>query len=271
MKILTANIALGLRDMDHLIPNLRGVCAYHSWTSFLVAILCPPLRGRWGGPSRSSKRIEYLRKHDNLSATLRLIEETAPDIVILNEVLPEIHGPRLDQHLRDLGYVHITYGFGAKYSDAHVSTLVATKEEAAPLPAVMPQQPYPGCGGGIAAVRTKSGISIIGAHMALDGTDLWRQQLQSIVNLVASEQSTGNTVIFAGDCNEIETQITPSLSRCGLFSVDTNKTLTCPTSLPHMFQKSVDHIYVPKTWVVRDFQAIPFGSDHLALCVAVNF
>jgi endonuclease/exonuclease/phosphatase family metal-dependent hydrolase len=270
MKILTANIALGLRNMDRLTTNVRGVAAYHSLSSFLVAIFCPPLRGHWGGPPRSLKRVEYLQQHENLDATIRLISEADPDILILNEVVPEIHRSRLDHSLKEMGFVAIVYGLGDKYPDAHVSTLVAVKQEADVILAAMPQLPYPGCGGGIAGLRLKNGMSVIGAHMALAGTDLWCQQLAAIATLVGDEKGLGNRAIFAGDCNETEEPINHSFSKLGLVSVDVHNTSTCPTSLPRIFRKSLDHIYVSNTWKIEDLRAIPFGSDHLALCAEVS-
>ena len=270
MKILTANIALGLQNMDSLTNNMRGLAAYHSWNSFLIAILCPPLRGRWGGPPYSSKRIEYLQKHEDIKATIRLISETNPDILVLNEVVPEIHRSQLDFALKEMGFATMAYGLGGKYPDAHVSTLVATKEEASVIPATMPQPPYPGCGGGIAGLRLKNGISIIGAHMALGGTDLWRKQLADIVTLIENEETLGNKVVFAGDCNETEKFINPSFLKAELTSVDKHETSTCPTSLPGIFQKSLDHIYIPNIWTLEDFRTIQFGSDHLALFAQIS-
>jgi endonuclease/exonuclease/phosphatase family metal-dependent hydrolase len=270
MKILTANVALGLRNMDRLAVNVRSLAAYHSWTSFLIAILCPPLRGRFGGPPHSAKRIEYLKKHENLGATIRLIAETNPDILILNEIVPEIHKPQLDVALKEMGFVSLTYGLGGKYRDAHASTLVATKEQAVVIPATMPQLPYPGCGGGIAALRLKNGVSVIGAHMAFRGNYLWHEQLESIASLIRNEQAFGNKVVFGGDCNETEKPITPVFSELGLVSSDKNKTATCPTSLPSIFQKSLDHIYVSNVWTIQNFRTISFGSDHLAVYADVS-
>ena len=270
MRILTANIALGLRNVNRLVTNMRGIAAYHSWSSFLVALLCPPLRGRWGGSSYSSKRIEYLQRHEDLDATIRLVSEANPDILILNEVVPEIHRSRLDGALKEMGFATITYGLGDKYPDAHVSTLVATKEKTDVLPAKMPQLPYPGCGGGIAGLRFKSRVSIIGAHLALGGGDLWHQQLAAIAALVRDEEALGNRVVFAGDCNETEKLMTPSFSKLGLVSVDEHKSPTCPTSLPRIFQKSIDHIYISNTWRIKDFRTIPFGSDHSALYTEIS-
>ena len=271
MKILTANIALGLKDMDHLVNNVHGITTYHSWTSYLVAILCPPLRGLWGCKPYSQKRINYLRKHENLDSTFNMIRKNNPDILILNEVVPEIHESRFDKELKDMGFTTITYGLGGKYPDAHVSTLVATKEKAIILQTDMPQPPYPGCGGGIAGLRLESGVSIVGVHMALKGK-VWREQLNAITALLQTEKIAGNQVIFAGDCNEKEEPIISgsNFSILGLVSADMQKTSTCPTSLPRIFQRSLDHIFIPSEWKIDDFRTIAFGSDHLALLVSVE-
>lgn len=270
MKILTANIALGLKNANRFSGYMRGMGAFHGLASFLVAILCPPLRGLWGGPEYSAKRLKYLQQHKDLSAVFRIISQTAPDIIILNEVIPEVHKPELDQTLKQMGFVVITYGLGAKYSDAHVSTMVATKQNADIIPVNMPQLPYPGCGGGIAGLRLKSGVSLIGAHMALGGTSLWHKQLSAITAIIQSEEAYGNKIIFAGDCNEIEKFITPSFSKLDIISVDKRKTPTCPIILPHIFWRSLDHIYVSNAWKVRDFHALSFSSDHLAIYAEIT-
>jgi len=269
MKILTANIVLGLHNMNRLGTNVRGLAAFHSWPSFLIAILCPPLRGRWGGPPYSAERLAYLQKHGGLEPTLRLISDTDPDILVLNEVVLEIHKTQLDDSLVKMGFVSITYGIGDKYPDAHVSTVVAAKEKAEIIVATMPQTPHPGCGGGIAGLRLENGISVIGAHMALGGTNLWHKQLEALTTIIGTEKGAGQKVIFAGDCNESEKRLTPSFAKLDLISADTRCTRTCPTSLPRIFQRSIDHIYVPHMWRVQDLRTVAFGSDHLALFVTI--
>ena len=160
MKILTANIALGLRNMDNLFTNLRSGSKYHSLFSILVMVFLPPLRGRFSGPAYSPKRITFLRGHEDLNPTIKLISEANPDVLILNEVLPEIHRSRLDKELKNMGFVTISYGLDAKYPDAHLSTLVAVKEQGTPISITMPQTPHPGCGGGIAGIRLKGNITV---------------------------------------------------------------------------------------------------------------
>jgi endonuclease/exonuclease/phosphatase family metal-dependent hydrolase len=269
MKILTANISLGLRDSNKIINNVRGLAAYHSWGSFLIGVFIPPLRGIFAGPARSPARVNYMRKYENLSATIKLIHDADPDVVVLNEVLPEIHGPKIDDALRDLGFTSVTYGRGAKYPDAYVSTYVASKTAASPIICVMPQTPHPGCGGGIAGLRLECGVSVIGAHMAMGGSALWRSQIDAIARLAKIEQEKGNNVILTGDWNEVGGQILTqeSFKKLDLVSADGDKTPTCPTSLPHFLQRSLDHIFIPSAWEVDSCRAVNFGSDHLALLV----
>ena len=271
MKILTANISLGLRDSDKLLNNMRGLAAYHSWTSFLVEVLLPPLRGIWAGPAYSPKRVEYMRKHEHLEAVFDLLRDSDPDVVVLNEVLPEIHGAKLEEGLRKLGFISISVGRGAKYPDAYVSTLVASKAAAEPIACLMPQTPHPGCGGGIAGLRL-AGVSIIGAHLAMGGSALWRSQVDAIAKIAADEQTRSSAVIVTGDWNSVESPIfaQESFKKLGLISVDKEKTPTCSTSLPSFLQWSVDHIFIPASWSIKDFKAIPFGSDHLALLAEVE-
>ncbi|HEV7449028.1 MAG TPA: hypothetical protein VGP13_00605 [Candidatus Paceibacterota bacterium] len=267
MKILTANIGMGLRDVDHLWKNMRGIAAYHGWGPFLIGILARPLQGRWAGPPYWKKRTDYLRANENLDPTFEMIRRESPDVVILSEVVPEIHSPRIEERLKELGFKTISYGLGAKYPDAHVTTYVAAKEAGEALPCSMPQLPYPACGGGIAGVRLVSGVSIIGLHAAVGVSKLWRSQVQAVADIATQEQARGNRVVITGDWNETEETIMKqaSFAKLGLVSVNKEKVPTCPISLPRFLQKSVDHIFVPADWSIKNFKATPFGSDHLAL------
>lgn len=271
MKILTANIAMGLRDMDRFGNNVLGLAAYHSWLA-LPGILIPALRGKGAGAPYSQKRIDYLRKHKDLDPLFRMIVATDPDILILNEVIPEVCGDELTATLQNLGYTTITIGKGGKYPNAHVSTCVAAKSTGEPLPSTMPQPPLPACGGGVAGLRLSSGISVIGAHTAFGGSDLWRAQIRAITEAAETEQRKGNEVILAGDWNEIQDKITvqPGWKNLNLKPVDPSKTPTCPVSLPTLFRRQLDHIFVPKTWTVASFKTMAFGSDHLAVLAEVG-
>ena len=147
MKILTANIAMGLRDMDYLLNNLRGLAAYHGWGAYFAALV-PLTRGKWAGPPYWPNRVSYMHKHKNLEPSFKLIKEVDADVVILNEILPEIHEPMFSLKLKQLGYKSIAIGFGAKYPDARVSTIVAAKKAGEQFDLARPQTPHPGCGGG---------------------------------------------------------------------------------------------------------------------------
>jgi endonuclease/exonuclease/phosphatase family metal-dependent hydrolase len=86
---------------------------------------------------------------------------------------------------------------------------------------------------------------------------------------IAEEQCSGREVVLAGDWNASASFIQryPFFSKLGLVDAG-NDTPTCPTFLPWL--KPLDHIFVPAQWSVKDFQAIPFGSDHLALLAEVE-
>lgn len=272
MKILTANICLGLRNADNLWNNMRGIAAYHSWSSFLVTHLVPPLRGKWGGPAYSVWRTNYFRTHENLQATFDLIANTNPDILILNEIILEIHADTLEKTLREFGYVVITHGGSEKYPDRHISTWVASKIPGEALLLTMPQLVVPGGGGGTAGLRLTNGISVIGLHAAYGNPSLWREQVDAVAETAANEQMLGQRVILAGDWNEPEEPIIEreSFKRLSLQSVDRAKTRTCPTSLPRFLQSSLDHIFVPNDFEINDFKAVSFSSDHLALFAEVE-
>jgi endonuclease/exonuclease/phosphatase family metal-dependent hydrolase len=267
MKILTANIALGLEDADNLFNNVRGIAAYHSYFSLFVELFVPPLRGKYAGPWYSLKRVEYLRAGENLEPTFRMIRNANPDILIVNEVVTQMHEQKFRKELTEMGFKTISIGLAAKYPDARCSTLVASKFEGAALQCTMPQLPCPGGGSGVAGLRLQNGISVIGAHLALGIPELWNAQVEAIARFAAFEQARGQAIIIAGDCNEIEAPFWKHAAflALGLVSVDAQKTPTSPLSLPRFLQKSIDHIFIPASWRLANFETIAFGSDHLAL------
>ncbi len=250
--------------------SLRGLAAYHSWFA-LMGIVFPALRGRGAGPLSSKKRTDYLREHENLEPVFRMIADADADVAILNEVIPEIHGPRIESKLRALGFNAIALGLGAKYPDAHISTYIAAKENGESVPVEMPQLPLPGKGGGAACLRLVNGISVIGAHTSFGGTRLWKEQINSLVDLARSEQQKGQEIILAGDWNEIDAPIfnLPSIRGLKVVSTDPQGVPTCPTSLPSFLQRQLDHILIPQDWKPVSFQTIDFGSDHLAICADI--
>ncbi|MES2225829.1 MAG: endonuclease/exonuclease/phosphatase family protein [Patescibacteria group bacterium] len=270
MRILTANIALGLANSDRLMNNLRGIAAYHTWFA-LIGIIFSPLRGSGEGPAHSERRTDYLHKHRDLEPLFRMIQDTGADIVVLNEVIPEIHEPELESRLRSMGFKTITSGQGTKYPDAHISTYIAAKETGKAIPAHMPQLARPGCGSGVACLRLDNGISVIGAHTAFGGSELWTRQIEALAALAKAEQEHGQQIILAGDWNETQGPILslPDIQKLGVIPVDPDETPTCPISLPRFLQRQLDHILVPEAWRVVDLDTIAFGSDHLAVCAEV--
>lgn len=267
MKILTANIALGLSGMDRVISNFRAHAAYHSWPT-VATLAFPFLRGRVGRIPRKAGRTEGLQARDNLAATIALVQSCDPDIAILNEVVFETQGERLRAALKEMGFRTIAWGFAAHHEDARVSTWVAAKEAGAQFACEMPQSPYPGHGAGIAGMRLEGGISAIGVHLA-NGVALWYEQLVAVGRIVAEEKARGNHIVVAGDWNHNERAIFrhSQLGELGLVSADWEKHGTCPTYLP--FRLSLDHIFISDSWKLVRAETMAFGSDHLALCAEV--
>ena len=271
MRIMTANIAMGLGDMDRLSNNLKGLAAYHSWFA-LLGVAIPAFRGKYAGASYSKYRVDYLTTHKNLEPLFQMIEAESPDILILNEVVLPLHGEEVESRLKGLGFKAISYGRGGKYPNAYITTYVAAKVDGKPLLVEMPQPPMPACGGGVAGLRLTNGISVIGAHTAFGGSDLWRGQIKSFAEVAEEERRLGNQVILAGDWNEVLDVIEkqPDIQRLGFQPVDPQKTVTCPVSVPRLFRRQLDHIFVPKAWNVESFRTQAFKSDHLAIVSDVS-
>jgi len=269
MKILTANIALGLENMDHLLPIIRGHLAFHGST--MVNFLFHPksLKKAQARPSR--RRTEYLFGHVNLQNTLKLVERTGADIVVLNEVLPQFHFAQLEPHLEELGYRTRVWGESMHYPDATVSTLIASKMPGSVVPIDLSWEEHAGGGAGVAAVRfDDSAITAIGLHLGIADKFPWlyEAEISALAKFIAEEQAAGREVIAAGDWNASAAFIQRhrSFSKLGLADA-AGDIPTCPTFLP--WQKPLDHVFVPKSWSVLDRQACAFGSDHLALIVNV--
>ncbi len=271
MKILTANIALGLKGMDNLFVNQYSHAMYHSWL-VISSLTLKFLRGKVGRSNRSERRMRFLKKRDNLDATLRMIENVDPDMLVLAEVVYELHAKRLSAFLHERGYKSVAHGLGNHHEDAHVSVWVAAKEAGETFACDMPMPPYPGHGAGIAGIRLSNGVSLIGVHLALGVPPVWNKQVTAVADLVASEEAQGRSVVVAGDWNHSSFAVgkNPTFAKLSLKTVDPKETRTCPTPFPDWLRMPLDHIFIPTSWTARRVGTEHFGSDHLALLAEVD-
>jgi endonuclease/exonuclease/phosphatase family metal-dependent hydrolase len=268
MKILTANIAYGFAGMDRLFPSLRHQLNIHGW-GILTYEFLPLLRGKFASVSEE-RRVAYVKKNQHLTPLLEMIRRTAPDALVLNEVIYELYQKSLEQDLRGMGFSAIAWGVSTHYSGTSISTLVATREPGEAIPCTMPQRPSMGGGAGMAGIRlSNKSLSVFGMHLTYRNPPMFKKQLAYIADMAKYEQSQDSQVILAGDFNESEAAICThqDFNSLGLKSADSQEKLSCPTFLPKFLQKSLDHIFVPTDWQKRRAETIAFGSDHLALLV----
>lgn len=263
MKVLIANIAFGIPGMQNLWTNTLGHLAFHGWSMIPFFLAPKTIENRVALPN--PRRVHYLRRNCDLGNTLRMLRRENADIVMLNEVIPQIYKPKLEAELSALGYRSIYWGRSSHYPDTTVTSLVATKAAAEAVPSLLPQAEHPGGGGGMAMLRSKS-FTAIAVHMTVGAKfpRLYARQIDVIAEAVRKEQAAGRKVIVGGDWNESAAAIRkyPAFAELDLVNVE-GDVGTCPTFLPWL--KPLDHIFVSGGWKALDVQTVEFGSDHLAL------
>ncbi len=273
MKILTANIALGVPNARSVWVSLRSLVAFHTWKIVPFLLLGGHSLGLFNYMSvaTSKKRSEFFSKNTRLDNTLALIEGCEPDIVVLNEVLVQLHRPILDRELLKMGFAHIAWGPSLHYPDMTVATMVASKLPCAEsfIPQISHLPEISG-GAGAAGLRLRNvPLTLVGCHLTAGLRDFSRRQMQDLSNVIESEKEKGRQTICVGDFNETADTL---LSRApfkteGLTSV--SREPTCPLGLPSFMRKDLDHVFAPLSWTVKDARTIDFGSDHLALLAEV--
>jgi len=267
MKILTANIAFGMPEMDRLGANIRAHLAIHGSKVFLHTFV-PWLRGRLANADVADG--DYIRRKTDLSPTIALIRKLSPDILVLNEVLHDTHKDEIERALRGQGFSTIAWGLGGHYPSMRISTVIATKAAGEIIPCDMPQQPSMGGGAGCAQIQLPDGIAIIGVHLGNGIPKLIKRQVHALATTTASALSHGHRAILAGDFNVSASymQTFEEFKALSLVAADGDRLLTCPTFLP--FRKPLDHIFVPTSMEVTSIESLTFGSDHLAVCAEVT-
>jgi endonuclease/exonuclease/phosphatase family metal-dependent hydrolase len=263
MKILTANIAFGMPRMDTVAGNLRNHIAIHG-PRILLHVFVPWTRGRKAGVAVHDP--DYIRRHTDLRPVYDLIDAAKPDVIVLNEVLQEMHGEELTAYLRDRGFDNIAWGAGLHYPETHISTVVATKWDSTPIACEMPHLPCMGGGAGSAGMRVED-ISMLGAHLGNGIPDLVESQLAYLAEVAAREEADGQKVMLAGDFNipAHSKAAREAFRKLDLAAADGDNFPTCPTFLP--FHTPLDHVFLPSTIRIKNLQTYFFGSDHLALSV----
>jgi endonuclease/exonuclease/phosphatase family metal-dependent hydrolase len=272
LKILTANIALGVSTKG--LQGLRAIIAFHNWKSlpyllFRGNTFCGLIKYE---ASPRKKRVEFFSRRSSLEKTIELIKSQQSDIVVLNEVLLQIHKEELEKSLRDLGFTHIEWGLSKHYEDLTIATVIASK---LPCLGFMPEveQLYRISGGaGVAGIRLREiPISFIGCHLTYGRSELSKKQIDDLAHSAELEIKSANSVLIAGDFNETAENISrvEPFNQLSLKSVTTRP--TCPLNLPAFLRSDLDHVFVPKSWKVQNTQYIAFGSDHFAISTEVIF
>jgi endonuclease/exonuclease/phosphatase family metal-dependent hydrolase len=274
MKILTANIAMGVPNARSAWVSLRFLVAFHTWKVIPFLLLRGHTLGLFNYTSTATnkKRLKFFSNHTTLDNTFTLIEKCQPDILILNEVILQLHRSILDQELQKMGFAHIAWGISLHYPDITVATVVASKLPCAEsfVPRILHLPEISG-GAGAAGVRLRDiPLTIVGCHLSVGLRDFSRRQMQDLSEIVESEREKGRQTICAGDFNETaDTLLSASpFKAAGLKSV--SRAPTCPLSLPRFLRKDLDHVFVPQSWTVKSTQTIEFGSDHLALLAEIE-
>ena len=273
LRILTANVALGIPNADNLFANVASLLAFHNWRVIPFIISKNLLNFIFDYSLHPSlKRLPYFQKHFNLEKVIAMVAKELPDILVLNELFLQFNEATVLE-LKKLGFKEFSYGLSSHYPDTTLITLIASHLETLPeRPELgIPQGEQMGGGGGNTCVRFKDmPITMIGCHLACGIPDIVTQQLKALTKFATKEKQKGRQIIIAGDFNLPAEKIEnfPHFKELGVKTVTDHK--TCPTCLPKIFQIGCDHIFIPSEWKVNYKNFIPFGSDHLAVSVEVE-
>lgn len=269
LRFLCANIAMGVSQMDTVLMNLRSHFAFHGLS--LVELFANPHRLVLTQARVSGRRVKFLRRHVDLTETVRLITRVDADVVVLNEVLPQLHGTGLGVALRAGGYLTTARGLTTHYPDATISTVVASRLAGEAVVIDFPGGHHAGAGGGAAAIRfSEFDITVVGLHMCQPQfPELFAAQIAAIASFSGHEESMGRQVVLAGDWNCSAAALTRRSSFSALHLTSAERDLpTCPTYLPRL--KPLDHVFVPAAWERLEARTISFGSDHMAIVALVD-
>ncbi|MES2134702.1 MAG: endonuclease/exonuclease/phosphatase family protein [Patescibacteria group bacterium] len=274
MKILTANIGMGMPGMRSATTSLRILVGFHGWSVLPFIIF----GGRLGWLFRysvyaDSKRERWLGSKSTLTPTLDLIEKEQPDVVILNEVVYEIHKESLETALERLGFPHIAWGRSLHHPGATMSTVTASKLPCLSdgfTPEIL-QLPQISGGAGISGVRLAHlPVTIVGFHLTLGLRKLFQRQLADLVKLAEAERAEGRTMLLAGDFNARAKIIGKQKAFAKLQMTSVTRQVTSPLGLPKQFQRDLDHIFIPTNWHIQETKYAAFGSDHSAVIATVT-
>ncbi len=270
LKILTANIAFGLPSMNRLLTNVRGHLAVHRLPMVTLFVRPKSLHGRKARANPG--RVRYLERHSDLGRILSLIKKEDSDIVVLNEVILQLHKDELLRVLPSLGYVAFAWGPSGHHPDATVTSLIASRIPGDVVPMEFRTQLMFGGGGGTAALRLSEGnITVAGVHLSLPEKfpSIYEKQIEDVAKFARREKAEGRGVIAAGDWNASSSFIGKhgGFSGLGLVNAD-GDVPTCPTFFRKL--KPLDHIFIPEGWKSSQLRVADFGSDHLAVAVSVE-
>ena len=269
LKILTANVAFGLKRMDNVFVNIFNHLVFHGWS--MITFFTTPKSLRKHKNHLNLKRIFYVRKHSDLKSIIDLLDKEQPDVLMLNEVIEQLFSSELEKELRLLGYKSFSLGHSKHYADATVSSLVASKIEGEAVKIKFPEESHVSGGGGIAALRlSEHKITVANVHMCSTKFSwLYSAEVKAIAKFISEEKFAGREVVIGGDWNASTSFLNKyaSFFKLNLQSAESDLP-SCPTFLPKL--KPLDHIFVPHGWKATKVKTVSFGSDHLAISVCVE-
>lgn len=263
-KILTANIAFGLLRMDIAWWNIWHHVVFHGINILFFAVTnALGIDIKYSLAKRpDGYRMNYLRRNSSLVPILNIIKEEDPDVVVLNELIYQIHKEGIEGLLKEQGFSSFSWACMSHHKEATVTTLVAYKGLAESFQIEVPQRFRMGCGGSVSMLRINDyPLTIFGVHLGHPYT-IWRDQLQTVSEIVKQEIERGYHLIVAGDFNRSAEQINSEKEFASLELTSVNKN-TEPTFV--LAPKTLDHIFVQKSTIIDSVQYTRFGSDHVAI------
>jgi hypothetical protein len=219
------------------------------------------------------KRQSKNRNHP----VLELIQKCDPDILILNETMPDIN----EQTKRILAEHNYMYTIGyPKDSNWRIpwATIIATK-----YTGDSHLFQIPGSGGGSAEYRFKYvPISLVALHTSALNRKIRLDQIKYAVQHTKKLLNQGIFPIIAGDLNEeidsfyylfknlpISHYTLPTFPSKNIFRFLQKKQWWMLRKILKLknIQRSIDHIFLPQKWKVTSLTSYATSSDHDALII----
>ncbi len=217
------------------------------------------------------ERVKNFSKY--LGKVFEMIDDINCDILCLNEVLYDMNKDIIELNLKKLGFITFSWGIPKGFVfPLRRATLVAVKSLGNSRNLELPHSDKIGGCGDICCVEIKyENFAVIGCHLASSNfNNMKKDQINVLYNYVSDFKDSGYNVIVMGDFNSRPSRIKGFLENSGLKIAKVNHTHPNIYGLNLFYKSHIDHICMPKEWVIINSFTVKGNSDHLMLVADVE-